>query len=161
MLRNQVVKKIGLFDENLDRFEDTDYWRRVSKNFLIYGHDEPTCLLRTHNDNVLHNQNPMIIFKNMNRYIKKINKVDWDIDIHYRRKQSAKLLIHYAIAILYENHKNYKLLKYTSIAFFSKAFLWDFTMTIKMIYPIFIYLFRKTINFIYILLRSAYQKCID
>jgi glycosyltransferase involved in cell wall biosynthesis/2-polyprenyl-3-methyl-5-hydroxy-6-metoxy-1,4-benzoquinol methylase len=76
MLRREVLSKIGSFDEALHRFEDTDMWRRIAKEYQIGAIKETTCLLRTHGDNSLKNQDPEIIMKNLEYYINKVLSED-------------------------------------------------------------------------------------
>ena len=53
MLRRNVVIEIGLFDENLNRFEDIDLWRRISKKYPYFAIQQPLCLVRTNQENTI------------------------------------------------------------------------------------------------------------
>ncbi len=72
MVRRHVFETVGGFDVHLNRFEDTDMWRRISKNHLIHAIPKYTCLIRTHNDNTLKNQNPLAIIEDLQYYTQKI-----------------------------------------------------------------------------------------
>ena len=58
MVRRALMAETGGFDEAMERFEDTDMWRRLSKRTMIDALPEFTCELRTHGDNQLASQNP-------------------------------------------------------------------------------------------------------
>lgn len=76
MLKREVYEAVGDFDTKLDRFEDIDYWRRVSKRFKILGWDEPTCKIRTHAENELRSIDRRTILENLNRYSGKVRRED-------------------------------------------------------------------------------------
>lgn len=100
MVRREVFDRVGRFDEALDRFEDTDMWRRISKHFQIFGLPERTCLLRTHSDNSLAAQDPLSITKALDHYVKKINREDKDMGWILRRRGIAKLYGYYGAAMM-------------------------------------------------------------
>lgn len=72
MVRKSAIDRAGRFDPQMDRFEDTDMWRRISKLVKIYGMPQVTCVLRTHDGNVLNNQDPAKIIHSLNYYSNKI-----------------------------------------------------------------------------------------
>lgn len=96
MLKREVYDVVGEFDEKLNRFEDTDYWRRVSKKFRIYGWDKPTCKIRTHSENSLCNVDRREILYNLNLYSDKVMREDVDKGRYRLRKGLANLYMHYA-----------------------------------------------------------------
>jgi hypothetical protein len=100
MTYKSVLKNVGGFDEKMDRFEDTDMWRRISKHYRIDAMPDFTCLLRTHADNQLTNQHPDKISSALEYYARKIMKEDQDIDIQVRKGGLAELYLHYGIALL-------------------------------------------------------------
>lgn len=55
MIRREVLLKVGMFDVTLDRFEDIDFWRRISKQYYVKSIDEVTCKIRTHEGNSILN----------------------------------------------------------------------------------------------------------
>lgn len=72
MFQRKVLEAVGMFDTNLDRFEDTDYWRRVSQKFRIGGMAEITCLIRTHEGNSIDGLSTQTLRKQVLKYGKKI-----------------------------------------------------------------------------------------
>lgn len=100
MLRREVIEKVGNFDEEMERFEDTDLWRRVSKHFYIGAISEPTCLLRTHSDNSLQSQNPKNINEALSYYVKKIFKEDASESYFLRCKGSSEIYLYYGKALM-------------------------------------------------------------
>ncbi|HEY4877001.1 MAG TPA: glycosyltransferase, partial [Puia sp.] len=99
MVRQEVFSVVGEFDEQMHRFEDTDMWRRISKKYRIGAMQDATCLLRTHSDNILKNQNPREILSNLKYYINKILSEDKKYyDFH--QKGINKLLQYYEAAFL-------------------------------------------------------------
>ena len=100
MVRREIFESAGGFDENMDRFEDTDMWRRISKQCLIGAMHEYTCRLRTHLDNALATQNPYKIFRALEYYVQKIHREDTNVSVILRRKGIAKLYGYYGAAMM-------------------------------------------------------------
>jgi len=100
MLRREVLDSVGLFDERMERFEDTDLWRRIAKRHRVGTIAEPTCKVRTHADNTLRNQDPAKIVAAINYYIDKVNREDSDIDPLIRGAGARRLCEYYAAAML-------------------------------------------------------------
>lgn len=100
MVRKEVFDKVGEFDEAMERFEDTDMWRRISKHYQINALHERTCLLRTHIDNALAAQDPSQISGALDYYVKKIGREDSDVGIILRRKGIARLYGYYGAAMM-------------------------------------------------------------
>lgn len=98
MARRSVFDRVGMFDERMERFEDTDMWRRVSKVTCIHALPIETCKLRTHHDNKLASQNPASILKAIAYYCGKIRKEDKDQPFLVRRKGIARLYLYYGKA---------------------------------------------------------------
>ena len=99
MLKREVYEVVGDFDTKLDRFEDIDYWRRVSKRFKIFGWDEPTCKIRTHAENELCKIDRRTILENLNRYSEKVRREDAEKGHVRIRRGMACLYMFYAEAI--------------------------------------------------------------
>ena len=96
MLRSEVLEEVGHFDDNMERFEDTDLWRRVSKHFLIGKLDEATCLVRTHSGNELRTQDAAGIEAAVEYYVAKAFREDSkDIDPHILQAGARRLFRHY------------------------------------------------------------------
>jgi glycosyltransferase involved in cell wall biosynthesis len=102
MTYQDVFDHVGGFDEKMYRFEDTDMWRRISKYCRIDAIREHTCLLRTHDDNSLLNQNPDQIAAALDYYAEKILREDTEIEISVRRKGVANLYRYYVHAFMSE-----------------------------------------------------------
>jgi glycosyltransferase involved in cell wall biosynthesis len=99
MFRKKVLDHIGLFDTNLDRFEDTDYWRRVSQKFQIGAMEEITCLIRTHDGNSIDGLNTKDLRRQVLKYGKKILAEDLDNHGYVIFSLVSNLYRHYAWAI--------------------------------------------------------------
>jgi len=99
MVRRQVFGQIGLFDERMVRFEDTDMWRRIAKRFAVGTIQAPTCRLRTHTDNTLENQDPERIVGALTYYIDKISREDTQMPAAIREAGIRRLCQHYAAAL--------------------------------------------------------------
>lgn len=100
MLRREVFDKVGNFDEKMQRFEDTDMWRRISKYFYIGAMSEPTCRLRTHSDNSLAAQDPHKIEAALSYYAGKIFKEDKTVNFFLRSKGVSGMYLYYAQALM-------------------------------------------------------------
>lgn len=100
MLRKSTFSQIGGFDKNMNRFEDTDMWRRVSKVSLILALPEFTCLIRTHEENSLATQDPRSILEALRYYSNKILREDKDAGDLVIRVGLGRLYCYYATAFL-------------------------------------------------------------
>lgn len=98
MLRKDILEFTGLFDSELDRFEDTDMWRRVSRDFTVHALRRDTCRIRTHPSNTLLSQDPNEIRRNLDYYIKKILKEDNVLSPSQRDKLISNVYLYYAKA---------------------------------------------------------------
>lgn len=109
MTYKTVLNQVGGFDEKMHRFEDTDMWRRISKIYRINAIPEFTCLLRTHSDNALLNQNPEQISTALDYYTAKILREDQiEIDINILNRGIARLYQYYAAAFMSVPEFRYK-----------------------------------------------------
>lgn len=100
MVRRAVLEQVGGFDVEMERFEDTDMWRRIAKSHRIGAMPEVTCLLTTHEDNSLANQNPQKIIDAVNYYVAKVFRDDSDKDRHVLRLGASRLYEYYGRALL-------------------------------------------------------------
>lgn len=100
MTYKSVMDDVGGFDERMHRFEDTDMWRRISKKYRIDAMQEFTCLLRTHTDNSLQNQNPFAIKESLAYYSQKILDEDQEISLPIRQMGIASLYSYYGSAFV-------------------------------------------------------------
>lgn len=100
MIRQELFDLVGGFDEKMHRFEDTDMWRRISKETRIDGLPVFTCNLRTHNENSLASQNPIQIISSLNYYVSKIMTEDTSVSLLTRHRGIGHLYYYYARAFL-------------------------------------------------------------
>lgn len=100
MLRREVLDTVGLFDEVMERFEDTDLWRRIAKRFYVGVIESPTCRLRTHNQNHLLSQNPDQIAAAIDYYVGKIFREDVDMDPTFLKRGASGLFEYYGKAFV-------------------------------------------------------------
>lgn len=100
MLRREVLEAAGLFDEAMERFEDTDLWRRIAKRFRVGVIERSTCRLRTHPENELASQNPDRITAAIEYYVDKIFREDVDIDTAFLKRGASGLFEYYGKAFL-------------------------------------------------------------
>jgi glycosyltransferase involved in cell wall biosynthesis len=98
--RREVFEAVGVFDVAMDRFEDTDMWRRIAKEFEIAALPEKTCLLRTHMDNSLQQQEPLRLLKAVEYYTRKVFAEDSAVGWRILRKGAGRLNLFYAKALL-------------------------------------------------------------
>ena len=75
MVRREILEQIGPFDEAMERFEETDMWRRISKRTLIAGIDEIGCHIRTHAENRIESLDPASIWSAIDYCVAKIRTV--------------------------------------------------------------------------------------
>jgi glycosyltransferase involved in cell wall biosynthesis len=99
MVRKEIFCHVGGFDEDMDRFEDTDMWRRVSRYSRIDAVPEYTCKLRTHAGNSLMNQDPVEIASALEYYASKILQEDQEVSLRIREKGLATLYGYYSKAL--------------------------------------------------------------
>ena len=97
-IEREVFNKVGLFDEDLDRFEDTDYFRRISRETNWKANSEVLVTLKNHSDNVISNQSQAVIIEMIDRYT---SKVETEISQYHidSAAKSTKLYLYYAQAL--------------------------------------------------------------
>ena len=100
MMRREVLAGVGGFDETMERFEDTDMWRRVARKFLILAIKQPLCTIRTHSDNELVSQNPEDILRALDHYVRKVFAEDQDEGTLFLRRGAARLYAHYGLTMI-------------------------------------------------------------
>ena len=97
MVRKSVLDRVGGFDEKMERFEDTDMWRRISKRYKIGAIQQPLCKILTHAGNAL--GDPAVELRNVKYYIDKVLREDKDAGTSFKRKGAANLFHHYGVAV--------------------------------------------------------------
>ncbi len=100
VVRREIFKQVGGFDERMSRFEDTDMWRRVSKVTDIHAIDVDTCKLRTHGENGLRAQDPDQIVSSIEYYSNKILREDTDVSAWRVRQGLGGLNYYYGRALM-------------------------------------------------------------
>jgi glycosyltransferase involved in cell wall biosynthesis len=100
MVRREVLDTVGGFDEAMNRFEDTDLWRRIAKHHRIGMLVQPTCILRTHDDNTLQSQDPAKIVEAIEYYIAKIFRDDADVGVAFLKQGASRLCEYYGRAFM-------------------------------------------------------------
>ncbi|MBY3167864.1 glycosyltransferase family 2 protein [Rhizobium laguerreae] len=100
MVRREVLNAVGGFDEAMDRFEDTDLWRRIAKHYRVGILVEATCILRTHGDNTLRSQDPAKIIEAIEYYVAKIFREDADVGMHFLKNGASRLYGYYGRAFM-------------------------------------------------------------
>ncbi len=76
MITRKTLEAVGYFDVNLERFEDIDYWRRISKLTLIQNLDTVTCKIRTHRGNRIANLDGKVLTSEVRKYGQKVLRED-------------------------------------------------------------------------------------
>jgi glycosyltransferase involved in cell wall biosynthesis len=99
VVRAEVFSTVGGFDENMHRFEDTDMWRRISKQYKIDALSLYTCELRTHDDNALLAQDPNKIALGLKYYVQKIFREDRNLGTNLLRRGAARIYFYYGGAL--------------------------------------------------------------
>jgi glycosyltransferase involved in cell wall biosynthesis len=98
-IKKEVVEAIGLFDPQLDRFEDTDYWRRIAKSFEFGSIKESTCLIRTHEGNAIDGLDVRLLSRQVMKYVRKVLREDLSDQGRWLYLATIELLTNYAVAI--------------------------------------------------------------
>lgn len=104
MIRKEIQEIIGGFDEELDRFEDTDMWRRVARDYKIGALIEPLIKVRTHQENRLEILDPEKTFFSVDKYIRKVKREDGKKYKSHVAKGSSRLYHYYAVAFFHVPH---------------------------------------------------------
>lgn len=99
-IRRSVLKKVGKFDPNLDRFEDTDLWRRVSKKHMIGAIPDTLCKLRTHGGNDIKSQDPEEIKRAVETYVNKVWQQDKKRINIISNSNASLLFLHYGLVLI-------------------------------------------------------------
>jgi glycosyltransferase involved in cell wall biosynthesis len=102
-MTRKVYEMIGGFDETLDRFEDTDYFRRISRVTHWKANPDLLVTLKNHLDNVISNQSQVTIIEMIERYVSKVDDEIRDNHIITEAK-STSLYLHYAQALFVQKN---------------------------------------------------------
>lgn len=102
MARREVFEAVGTFDEKLNRFEDTDMWRRIAKKYQFFAVQKPLCKIRYHSDNEM--ENPAKVLAALKYYSSKVLREDENEYGDSVREKAAQLFCHYGRST--RNHAN-------------------------------------------------------
>jgi glycosyltransferase involved in cell wall biosynthesis len=80
MVRREILEQVGYFDEGMERFEDTDLLRRISKITPIGGIDEIGTHMRKPAEDKLESVDPEATASAVDYYARKIHAEDKDMD---------------------------------------------------------------------------------
>lgn len=129
-----VYIQVGKFDELLDRFEDTDYFRRVSRVTEWAANPECLVVLQTHSDNVISNQSQKTILNMLKIYVAKVKREILENSLQGELRPT-KLYIYYAQALFLQSNgiTNSLKLYFTAIKEDPKATLKVLLSIIKMV----------------------------
>ena len=97
MVRREVMEAVGGFDEAMDRFEDTDMWRRISRRYEALALSEPLTKIRAHSGNTM--EHPQKVFQSVSYYVDKVFREDTDVDPDLLRRQASAFFLHYGKAV--------------------------------------------------------------
>jgi len=99
MLRREVLNKVPGFDEKMERFEDTDFWRRIAKHFKIGAINQVTCHIRSHKGNHISAFDPSSFEQAIEYYVQKVMREDRDVDLLVLQAGSRRLYELYGTAL--------------------------------------------------------------
>jgi len=102
-IKRDVFEEVGLFDEELDRFEDTDYFRRISRVTEWVGNQEILVVLKNHSDNVISNQSQSIIIEMIDRYVHKTTQ-EIETNCIATEANPTNLYLYYAQAFILQKN---------------------------------------------------------
>ena len=148
MVRKDIVTKLGGFDDKMDRFEDTDMWRRMSQKYRIYAMKEPLTKIRMHSGNQM--EHPEKFLSALDYYIKKVFKEDDEFEWSQKRQAASLLYRYYAVAI----KKNPKWHKYSYLFWERSLIYWP----LWPIFSIFHYIFYGLNCYFYKLFKLIFPK---
>jgi len=102
-IKRDIYQNVGGFDSELDRFEDTDFFRRVSLVTNWIANPEEMVILKNHADNTISNQSQQVIIKMIDRYV---SKVENEIATNFILTKATpdKLYLHYAQALFVQKN---------------------------------------------------------
>lgn len=120
MVRADVLRMVGGFDEAFLRFEDTDLWRRLAKVTPILALDEPLTTVLTHSGNRM--VDPDREYLAVAQYVDKIFRDDGIRDPVMLRAGASRLFLHYGLAVFAGyDHKR-------AMEFFVRSFVFEPTL---------------------------------
>jgi glycosyltransferase involved in cell wall biosynthesis len=97
VVRADVLRQAGGFDESMHRFEDVDLWRRITRNHRVRAIATPTVLVRTHDNNQM--EHPDAVLAALDYYVHKVLREDHSRGERRLRTAAARLYRHYGYAV--------------------------------------------------------------
>jgi len=97
MVRREVFDKVGKFDVKMDRFEDSDMWRRITQKYLVLAVREPLCQIRHHRGNLM--ERPSKLLRALDNYVSKVFREDSQLSWFYKQKAASNLYRQYYQAV--------------------------------------------------------------
>jgi len=78
LVKSEIFKTVGKFDENLKYYEDTDFYLRVLEKYYIYHINDFSCTKRRHPNQITHKLSKLIQFGDfvINKAISRNNKLE-------------------------------------------------------------------------------------
>jgi glycosyltransferase involved in cell wall biosynthesis len=107
-----------IFDETLNRFEDTDLFRRLAQKSNPIALAQVLVTLRSHYDNSISLENPKILHSQIKRYLKKVWTEDDRLNLNKKLYGSSKLYEHYGAAFFSQ-----KKTRKSSLNFYFSSFI--------------------------------------
>lgn len=105
LVRVEILRKLGGFDEKLDACEDWDMWRRISYYHEIVYIDEPFVHIRVHNNNM--SSRRWLMISTAFRHLVKMH-FDTPGHLRYMLPRARSKIAKYLLSATYEdlNHKS-------------------------------------------------------
>jgi len=152
MARKENIRSLHGFDQKMDRFEDTDMWRRMAQKYRIYAMKEPLTKIRMHPGNQM--EHPQKFFTALNYYVEKIFREDEELEWSYKRRLAAVFYRHYYFAL----RKNPQWRHYSSLFLKRSLVYWPLWPIFYLFYLTFSYLVSLFSYFIYQLIKLIFPK---
>jgi glycosyltransferase involved in cell wall biosynthesis len=97
LVRREILDVVGGFDERMDRFEDTDMWRRIAKRYAVKAISDTLVDVRAHEGNRM--EDPREVFQSVSYYVGKVFREDGDVSPSLLRRRASGLFLHYGLAV--------------------------------------------------------------
>jgi glycosyltransferase involved in cell wall biosynthesis len=111
-VRRTALPSSPFFDERLDRFEDTDFFRRTAKSSKGFAISEVLVELYTHEGNSISNELVPRTLNFISTYLQKVNSESNELSWSVKRNSSARLYSFYGAAFLSVRKKRKKSVRF-------------------------------------------------
>lgn len=90
LVKSEVFRIVGKFDENLKYYEDTDFYLRVLEQYFIYHLNEFCCIKRRHANQITHKLYKLIQFGDLviNKAVSRNNKLENFKNMRFSRNRT-------------------------------------------------------------------------